>query len=237
VEIKSSKKKQEMKKDPVMDSLNRAVEAVTENSKVALTVVIAVVVVIGGIMAYSAFSNSSLKKAQEEFGVAMVAYETGVSNPNGSQQNIEKAVQGFKAVIDHHKGSSQAIYSAYMLGHLFLESERYDEAINWFNLAVSKNQHCGFVGAAALEGLAASYEGKNSNDQALVFLRKALDDKRLDYRKNALQWKIALLSNGLNKTADAEAACRAILADTTQSAADYKQKAENLLAQIQVVKQ
>jgi tetratricopeptide (TPR) repeat protein len=231
VEIKSSKKKQEMKKDPVMDSINLAVETVKNNSRTTLTIVVALLVIVCGIMAFTALKGSGLKKAQEAFGTAMISYQSGMTNPNGAEQNIEKSVREFKIVVEKYKGSSQAVYSAYMLGNIFLQSERYDEAITWFNQALSNNAHTGFVGAAALEGLATCYESKGSKQEALTYLQKALADKRLDYRKSAIQWKIALLSSELNKGADVQAACKAIIADTTEGAASIKPKAENLLAQ------
>ena len=232
MEIKYSKKKQEMRKDPVYEFIMRAKDAFVAQSNFVMGATVAVVLVLGGVLIYNSVKKSGYQKAQEAFGKALIAYESGASSAGG--ENLYKAVETFKAVVDNNKGTPQAIYSAFILGHVFLRQQRYDEAITWFNAALSKNPHTGFVGAGAYEGLADCYEAKGNLDEALNYLKKALNDQRNRYRAPVLEWKMALISKDLRKFEDAKGMCQKLLSDTASSATGYKQKAENLLTQIRV---
>ena len=78
-------------------------------------------------------------------------------------------------MIDNNKNSPQANYSAFVLGNLYLQQGKFDESITWFKEAESKSDKTGFVGADALEGLAACYEvtgsiGKTSTKEMLAHI-------------------------------------------------------------------
>jgi tetratricopeptide (TPR) repeat protein len=231
VEIKYSKKKQEMRKDPVLEMIMQAKDAVVAQSNTIVIVVLAVALALGGSMIFNSVKKSGLQKAQDAFGKALVLYEIGSA---GADADLSKSVDAFKAVVENHKSSPQAAYSAYLLGHMFLKQQRYDEAITWFTAAASKNSGTGFVGASALEGLATCYEAKGNSEEALTCLKKALLDDQLKYRGPALAWKSALISRDLKKLDDAKSYCQKIIADTVSAAAPFKQKAENMLVELSI---
>jgi tetratricopeptide (TPR) repeat protein len=185
-------------------------------------------------MIFNSIKKSGLQKAQESFGKALVLYEIGSGSSKGADENFLKAVDAFKAVVENHKGTPQATYSAYLLGNIFLKQQRFDEAITSFNAAVSANPRTGFVGASALEGLATCYEAKGNTEEALTYLKKALQDERLRYRGPALAWKSALICKDLKKVDDAKSYCQKIIADTMSAAASFKQKAENMLVELSI---
>jgi tetratricopeptide (TPR) repeat protein len=226
LEIKYSKKKQELRQDPIMDFLTDAKEFIEKNSNtIVICAVAACVVLIGG-WAYRYFQKSGEEKAQDAFGKAMVAYQSG---------DEARAVEALRSVIDNNKNSPQASYSAFVLGNLYLQQGSFDEAINWFKQAESKSDKTGFVGADAQEGLAACYEAKGNREEALNCLKNALDDQRIRSRFPELAWKAALISRDLGKLAEAKHFCEQIVADTTTHAASFKQKAGNFLTEIQVL--
>lgn len=226
MEIKYSKKKQEMRQDPFLDFLTDAKDFFDKNSNAILVTVCAVCVVLAGGWAYQYFKKSGVEKAQEAFGKAMVAYQSG---------DETKAVEAFRAVIDNNKKTPQASYSAFVLGNFYLQQGKFDEAITWFREAESKNIMTGFVGADALEGLAACYEAKGNREEALGCLQKALGDQRVRGRFPGLAWKAALLCKDLGKLPDAKRYCERIVSDTVAQAAAYRQKAMNFLTEIQVL--
>jgi len=226
VEIKYSKKKQEMRQDPLLDFLNDAKEFIDKNSNTIMIGVIALCLLLAGGWAFQYFKKSGEEKAQEAFGKAMVAYQSG---------DEIKAVDAFRAVVENHRNTPQASYSSFVLGNLFLQQGKFDEAITWFKDAESTNPHTGFVGADALEGLSACYEAKGNREEALGCLQKALDDQRIRNRFPGLEWKAALLCRDMGKLADAKRFCEQIVGDTTVHAASYKQKAGNFLTEIQVL--
>jgi tetratricopeptide (TPR) repeat protein len=226
LEIKYSKKKQEMRQDPFMDFLADAKEFIEKNSNTIVVCAIAACVVLAGGWGYRYFKMSGEERAQEAFGRAMVAYQSG---------DEARAVEAFRSVLDNNKKSPQASYSAFVLGNLYLQQGKFDEAINWFKDAESKNDKTGFVGADALEGLAACYEAKGNREEALNYLQKALEDQRIRSRFPELAWKAALLSRDLGRMADAKRFCERIMADTLATAAPYRQKAGNFITEIQVL--
>ena len=232
MDIQYSKKKQEMRSDPVMEFIIRAKDFFVGQGNVMMGVAVGVLLVLGGVMIYNSVRKSSVHKAQEAFGKALIAYEATSSNAPGGVETLDKAVDAFKTVVDNNKNSPQAIYSGYILGHIFLRQQRYDESITWFNAALSNSAQTGFVGASALEGLASCYEAKGNLQEALKFLKKAAYDDRLKYRGPELAWKAALISKELKSFQEAKDFCQKIIADTVSSAAAYRQKAENLLTEI-----
>lgn len=232
MEIKYSRKKQEMRSDPVMEFIIQARDFFMGQGNVIMGITVGVLLVLGGVTIYNSVKKSSTHKSQEAFGKALIAYEASSVNTTSAAENLDKAVESFKTVVDNNKNSPQAIYSAYILGHIFLRQQRYDESITWFNAAVSTGTQTGFVGASALEGLASCYEAKGNLQEALKFLKKATLDDRLKYRGPELAWKAALLSKELKSYGEAKEFCQKIIADTVSAAAGYKQKAENLLTEI-----
>ncbi len=209
-----------------MDFLNDAKDFVVKNSNSFFIGAIVVCAVLLGGFGYRYFKTSSEKKAQELFGKAMITYQTG---------DVNKTFEAFKAVIETHKNSVQASYSAFVLGNLLLGQNKYDEAINWFKEAQSNDPQTGFVGADALEAIAACYEAKGNKQESLEYLQKAMKDDRIRYRFPQLQWKSALIAKDLGKVEEAKKYCEQIIGDTTAQASSFKQKAENFLTEILVL--
>jgi Tfp pilus assembly protein PilF len=131
-------------------------------------------------------------------------------------------------VSENYKGSNTGTMSAYMLGSILCQQFRYNEAITWYE-TVTKSKNIGFMSAAAYEGLGVCYEALKDTGLALDNYEKALNDKRLGYRKNALRWKIALLTRNSDMTRS-KAMCNEIIADTM--AQDYRLNAEFLMAML-----
>lgn len=219
--IEYNKKKQEMRDDPLIDMLADAKEFTQKHTTALMAVAAALVFVFGVYVVYNMIRQGSLDRAQEAFGKAMVVY-------TGPDQNA--AIPQLSSVSDNHRNTPYAVYSAYLLGGIYLSNEKYDEAIQWFTAALSRNKENGFVGAEAAEALAAAYEGKGDLQSALKYLDQAAADSRLEYRHPALLWKIALLTRDLKQVDRAQKCLQEILSDTT--AVDFKQKAENLLVEI-----
>lgn len=223
MEIKYSKKKQEIRQDPFMDFLARAKDFTAAKSNTLTGIGIAICLVVAGVVVYGYLQRSGEEKAIEAFGKAMVAYESG---------DQARAVEALRTVVDNSKNTPQSVYSAYLLGSVLLRQGKYDEAITWFNSAVSGSSKAGFVAADAQEGLAGCFEAKGSRDQALACLSKAVADPRIGYRRATIAWKAALLCREMARTSEAEGYCKTIETDTTADASIYKQNAENLVEEM-----
>jgi tetratricopeptide (TPR) repeat protein len=225
LEIKYSKKKQEIRQDPVMDFLAQAKDFAIARSNTLMVAGIAVCLVVAGVLVYGYLQRNGEEKAVDAFGKAMVAYSAG---------DEKRAVEAFRTVVDNSKSSPQSVYSAYLLGSMLLRQEKFDEAMTWFTMAASGSSKSAFVAADAQEGLADCYEAKGNREEALKCLSKALSDTRLAYRYPAIAWKAALISKEMGRADDAKRFCGRIQSDTTAQAAEYRQKAENLVEEIAV---
>lgn len=214
-----------MRDDPVLDLLFKAKSVIIKNLNSMIGAVLVVVFAFGFMAIYSQIRKSSLGKAEEAFGNAMIEY---------NNRNIEKAIEGFRMIADNHRGLPQGAQSAYMLGSISLTLNRYDEAIQWFNAVSQTDKKIGFISGGALEGLANSYESKGDTPKALEYLEKALKNDQIKYRYNALRWKMALLYQKINKSAMSETLCKEMLSDTTIG--DLRQSVENLLATLTATK-
>ena len=215
--IKYSKQKQELREDPVLDGLLSTKEFVQKNLNTLVGVVLALVLVSGIFLVFNYIQKSRIKSAREEFGKAMVFY---------SEQKLTEAVDQFRTVAENSRRSVAGTMSAYMLGSILYQQGRYDEAITWYE-AVNKGANVGFINAQAYEGLAACYEVKADTTAAIKNLELALDDERASYRRNALRWKMALLSRSSDMVR-AKKICEEIISDTT--AQEYWHDAEFLKA-------
>ncbi len=218
MDIKYSKKKQQMRRDPLVDGLGRAKSYLNENRQSITIAAVVVLVVALGVVFFTQMRSAAIRRADEAFGKAVLAYTAG---------DTTLAVELLTEAANEHEGAPHAAYSALILGSHMLEEGRYEEALAWYEQA-SESGNSGFVAAAALEGISAAHEGLGDYEQARRYLRRALDDKRLDFHAPTLRWKLALVNRELNETGEALELCEDIVSDSL--AMPYHQKAKNMLA-------
>lgn len=223
--IQYNKKKEEMRDDPVVSAFVKAKEYVTKNATVVLTVLVVVAMVAVGYGAYNSMKRSSIARAQEAFGNAMVAYTSG---------NKQKAVDAFSTIAENYGNSPQGGYAAYLLGTILVEEQRYDEATRWLEMAGSRLGTDNVVKGLAFEELGTIYERTGDLAKASEYLTKSLSLNAVDYRWPSIRWKLALLHQKQGNSQNVEELCQTILGDTTAVA--YKDKAENLLTELRMRK-
>lgn len=221
VEIKYSKKKHELRDDPVMDAILSARQFTRKNINSMIGVVVAALLIWGGITAFRSMQSASLQKAQDAFGKAMIALQSN---------DQSKAIDGFTVVVSNHKNTPYAVYSCYVLGEMAYKRNQIDEAMNWFKSAISQNPGTGFIGARALEGMGLCYETKKEKALALEYYQKAIADKRIAFRKTPLLWRMALINKEMGNATQVSQLCKQIVADTV--IVEYRQRAENLLSTV-----
>jgi len=204
--------------DPLVDGVVRVRAFISDNGGMVAAVLVAIVVVVGGVLIYNGLRESQIRKAQELFGVGILDYNA---------DRFDKALESFTKVAERYKGTPQGTMGAFMAGSVYLQQNNVDQAITWFEAAAG-GAESGFVKGQALEGLAAAYEEKGDDAAAIKCLEKALRDKAAAHRHSAIRWKLALLHKD-NATAAARY-CKDLIADTL--ATQYHQKAENLLASV-----
>lgn len=222
--IKFSKKKEELRKDPVMEYMQKTKDYVTKNSRELLITLVVIIIAGGGVQAYLSVRNSTVSKAQNEFGKAMILYQ---------ENQEDKALDAFRDVYEKYGNTQLGAYSAYMLGQLFLRKGNYNETLLWLEKVVSYNKNIGFVRGESLEAMGVCYDAMNDREKALESFTKALDDKSINYRHPAIRWKIILLYKNMGDKEKMNQYCKELISDTL--AVEYRKKAENLLAVMQTM--
>lgn len=219
MQIQYSKKKQEMRRDPLVEALVSARHYLDERRQ-PITIATSVVLLAAlGVALFSNIRTRGVARADEAFGKAVMLLSTG---------SRDAAIEELGAVANEYSGTPHAAYSAFVLGSELLKQQRYDEALAWFEDAQRNKRGSGFVGAAALEGISAANEGMGNFDAALEYGRKALADDRLAFRHPAIRWRLALIDRQLSDSRSASELCEEIVSDTL--AVLYHQKARNMLA-------
>jgi hypothetical protein len=219
--IHQNKEEKSLKEDPLVTWLIGVKEFSRKNSNMLIGVLVAIVIVVAGVTIFSQIQKTAAGKASEAFGSAMIAYNS---------HDYAKAVEEFKNVTDNYRSTVQGIQSAYMLGAILYEQEKYDEAITWYTIASQGSEKADFVAGEALEAIALCYEAKGDVTSAVSFLEKALKDNNVKFRHTAIKWKLALLIKGTDINR-AKILCNELVSDTL--AKEFHQKAENLIAAIE----
>jgi hypothetical protein len=219
--IHQNKEEKSLKEDPLVTWLIEVKAFGRKNSTMLIGVVIAIIIVAAGATIFNQIQKSAAGKASEAFGSAMIAYNS---------HDYVKAVELFKNVTDNYRSTVQGIQSAYMLGAISYEQEKFDEAITWYTVASQGSEKADFIAGEALEAIALCYEAKGDVTSAVSYLEKALKDDKVKFRHTAIKWKLALLIKGTDVNR-AKILCNEIASDTL--AKEFHQKAENLVAAIE----
>ena len=217
--IKYSKKKEELRKDPVLESLEKARVFIKENGNRIVTAIVIAVLIFAGFQIFTYVRKMSIAKAQDSFGRGMILYANG---------EMDKAVEAFNLVLENHGRTSHAAYGAYMIGYIYLLQENYDNAISYFEKTLANKKNIGFIRGQSLESLATCYEAKGDLNKALDYFEKAMEDKTVAYRYPAIKWKMVLINKKLGNNDIVARYCNDLISDTL--AVNFKRKAENLLA-------
>lgn len=217
--IKYNKKKEELRKDPVLESIGKTRAFVVKNSNIVISSLLVLIFIFAGFQIFSYFKKTGMLKSQEAFGKASMLYKL---------QEYDKAIDAFKLVIENHGKSPHALYSSYMIGQILLSNSDYDEAISYFEKVSSAKKNTTFLRGESLVGIGTCYEAKGEFEKSLKYFQEALNDENVKYRHPAIQWKMVLINKKLGKKENVVYYCNKLVSDTLMT--DYKKKAENLLA-------
>ena len=119
--LKPSRKilRKEIKKDPLLDSLEKIENGFEENRKTIINVLIffVAIIIVGSI--YVNNQNDIELESSSAFGAALVAY---------SNSDYENAKFQFESISSNYEGTENEIFSNYYLGRIAYDLGKFDEA-------------------------------------------------------------------------------------------------------------
>ncbi|MBX5481519.1 MAG: tetratricopeptide repeat protein [Myxococcaceae bacterium] len=177
----SERKKQKELKQP--DALQRAgLEAtswIEGKEKYVVGLVVAVLVVFGGIAVADYFKDRRQRQAQQELGAALepvtrpVSEGTTPPDTSGDEKPFASQQEKDQAIIDSltkfraaHEGTRSAATAALPLAEAYYREGKYDEAAKAFEEFLNRSPKDDPLRAVALEGQGYAYEAKGDLDKA-----------------------------------------------------------------------
>ncbi len=221
--IKYNKKKEELRRDPVLESIEKSRIFIKNQGNKLIASIVVIVLIFVGFQISSYLKNKKLEKTQDAFGKGMLLY---------SEHKKEDALAAFKKLVTDYPNTSHAAYSAFMVGHIYLSKDKYDEAIEYFQVASSNKKDKSFIRGEALIALATCYESKEDLEKSIQYFNKALENQNIQYRYPDIKWKMALIYKKLGNKDRVKYYCNELVIDTL--ATDYTKKAKNLLSVVQI---
>jgi len=185
-----------LKDNELAIALGQAQGWADRNSKTLLTIVIAIVVVGGGVLAYSAWRNNTDGKARVMLAEAMVIEEARVmppAPPAGTtndpsavggqlpgtypteQAKLEAALPKFQAAADAYPSSDSGVTARYHLAKNLVALGRFDEAIPHYDQVIANGS--GLIAKTARLGKAEAQLRAAKYDPAIATFKEFVDAK------------------------------------------------------------
>jgi len=166
-------KKNETLNDGAIDvtaTLGKAENFVEKNKKAIAIIVGGIVLVVGGFFAYQKlYAAPREEQAQNEMFQAQYYFEKDSFN---LALNGDSTSKGFLAIIDEFGGTDAANLAEHCAGICYLNTGKYDEAIEHLKQFSSNDI---IVGAQNLGLIGDAYMEKNQVDDAIEYYKKAAD--------------------------------------------------------------
>ncbi len=143
-EMKFSKK-HKIKEDHFIERIFELGQMARQYSRQLSTGGVAILVVL--LIGFFAFKSNQSRtvRAQESFGAAMIAYESG---------DMGKTVSSLTATLTRYRKTSYGAMSSFMLGSISYNQKDYGRAREYYNKTVKEYAQYEFLKGSALHGLA-----------------------------------------------------------------------------------
>ena len=153
--------------EEIAERLNRGEAFLKKNSKVLGGVLIAAIILIGGILFFQFNTQNQNKAAQAEMFQAVYYYE---------QDSVEFALKGdginsgFLTIVDEYPRTDAANLAHFYIGSIYLSERKFDEAISELEQFSADDY---LIQAQAYSLIGDAYLELGNNDQAISFFKKA----------------------------------------------------------------
>lgn len=185
------------------ESANRTEEWVSKNQNYILGVIGAIALGVLGYLAYDQFVKAPKEAdAGNEMFYAMQYFNSALQNPAAQDSLFNLALKGGNGkyglidVIDNYKGTESANLATYAAGMSYLNTQKYQEAIDYLSDYTAKDA---ITSAVAKGGIADAFMQLNQPEDALEYYEKAVEANTNSYSTPMFLQKAATTALELNK--------------------------------------
>ncbi|MGM0943797.1 MAG: tetratricopeptide repeat protein [Bacteroidota bacterium] len=185
---KAQQEQNELLENPevLAESLGRGEAFLKKNSKILGGVLIAAILLIGGILFFQINNQNQNQNAQEEMFQAVYFYE---------QDSVEFALNGdginpgFLQIVDEYPRTDAANLANFYIGSIYLSQKNFSDAIEYLEKFSSDDY---LVQAKAYALLGDAYLDSGNVNEAISFYKKAVGHKPNDYFTPKYLYKLAV---------------------------------------------
>jgi len=166
--------KKEIKKDPLISTLDNTTAFYYEHKKNISYAITALIIIVVGIVVYTNNRRANNEKAASELGKVFSIYDLGANDSRQYKTAIDgqpdRGVMGLKAIVDNYGSTESGELARFYLATAYLNLGQYDNALKYFDSFSSSSD---FLKAAAYAGLGQCYETKNEYVKAAEYFERA----------------------------------------------------------------
>lgn len=191
----------EAPEEAIQSALSRSEQFIEKNGKTLLTILIGVIVIVGGFFLYGRYSSGRNEKASAMMFNAeqLFAIDSFEMALNGDGNTA-----GFVDVIGEFSATEQANVARHYAGICCLNLGKYDEAIKYFQEFSDVSGASGDIISAQNYGLTGdAYVQKGSLEEGVKMYEKAAAHSDNEFTAPYYLKKAGLVYQGLNKYAEA----------------------------------
>ncbi len=196
--MSKEKKKHEDQFEQIEDALTRGEQFIENNQKTIINVVLAILVVIGGYLAYNKFiKQPKIEEASNQIFGAQNYFEKDSFN---LALNGDGNISGFLEIADNYGSTPSGNLAKYYAGLCYLYLGDYQQAIHYLKAFSSDDM---LISSMALANIGDAYMQLKEYDNAAEYYKKAATSKINDFSTPIFLMKNAL---AYEKTQNYEAA-------------------------------
>lgn len=185
---KAQQEQNELLENPaaLAETLGRGEAFLKKNSKILGGVLIAAILLIGGILFFQINTQNQNEKAQEEMFQAVYFYE---------QDSVDFALNGdginpgFLQIVDEYPRTDAANLANFYIGSIYLSEKKFEDAISHLEKFSSDDY---LVQAKAYSLLGDAYLDSGDLDEAISYYRQAANHKPNKYFTPKYLYKLAI---------------------------------------------
>jgi len=158
--------KKQMKEDKLVSTAFRFSEYIQNNKRAFIIGGSAVVAIFLIFLFMDSYTKKQNDNAKDLFARGNLSMDMGAG---------DEAVADFKTIVEDYSGTAPAAQACFLLSNVLYEQKKYDEAMTYFEVVLSKYSDDKVMSSNAAGGLGSCYKIKGEFAKAAEYYKKAAD--------------------------------------------------------------